>query len=771
MAYYKECIGYRANAKNIVDNAPSGKKINKPGDGFVTVFAERRNRESSLGEYGGDAYPLVYEHEIENTNYRLGVVLVADGVGNANFIHPSLGRYLDARIAECGISKGTTGELNNNKLMIFLQDLYGPEIFNDNYKSVLEYALKCFSVIPADGYFAADADHWSDADNNHQLSMPFYQRDSQSLGSRIICVGLYKTAIEWVRSNIKSLSDCMSDEVKIGNLAAGLKKDLEAFAFGDGEHSFRTRTQQTSQSGEVMFSYDDAPNTDKRDRYFLAATVAAWFYIYDAGDVRKGNKGSVYAVSFNIGDARTYLINKADGVRQISIDDAFPFNDMRGFVHRGQAPKTNKEYCDGSFFARIIKSELPCALFACSDGIYETVCNVHDSPTGRMTLPYGDSHGAKDILFEKNLLEAARRSYSFDDFKRELIFTFYAQPQNVKRVIESCESIGIDAKRDDSGTASIRFFGVDPEAPVEVFKELREAAGKTSLDKLWKLLETQPSTVTPVPYSEPQITPKEQRMDGQKLQYAIGSFKAAVLEKLVAKYSDAYDSMINANAPVKAVWGIPHEDKWTRPKWKLDAGNILVVVLNNALKDWQAIVSQYNGIVPAEWGTTKLYEHVIFDEEMLSLLKQIGFDAEYKKLSANPPLTDDDLQIRLYDWFQDAFFGVTPKSAENPGFEYNSRKYIWRSTDAPRTPGEWDKTLELVRSQFKEEMAAQKREETKEQNSAPAPSATAHATPIDSAHATAVDSAHAPSADNTSATIAPSDSASVKPDLGGSEVK
>ena len=394
MADYKERIGYRANARDAAKNVLSDGRVVKPSDGLVTVFAERRKNKSTNGEYGGDAYPLVDEYEIKiaNSRYRLGIVLVSDGVGNAAFTHPSLERYLETRVAEFGIKD----DLDKFKLRIFLEDLYGPEIFNEEYQCVLDYALRCFSPVRADGYFAADTERWYDKDN-FQRVMPFYKRDSQSLGSRITCVGLYKTAIEWVRQNGQKLqgADAFQEE-DVESLVADLKKDLEAFAFGEGEKSLRTRTQRTNQKGEVMFSYDDAPNPNQRLRYYLAATVAAWFYLYDV------KKESVQAVSINIGDARTYLINLKDGVRQISADEAFSDNnDMRGFVHRGQTPKTTHQFCDGSFFARIVKSDLPCALFACSDGIYETVCNV----PGRITLPYGENiHDALDILFEKNLL-------------------------------------------------------------------------------------------------------------------------------------------------------------------------------------------------------------------------------------------------------------------------------------------------------------------------------------------------------------------------------
>ena len=303
-----------------------------------------------------------------------------------------------------------------------------------------------------------------------------------------------------------------------------------------------------------------------------------------------------------------------------------------------------------------------------------------------------------------------RRSYSFDDFKRELVFRFYAQAENLGRSIESCESCGTDAKRDDSGTAAARFFGTDPDAPVELFARLRAAAsadgtGTTSLDTLWQLLIEQSQTEDEIPYYKPQVEKQEDRMEAQKLQYATRDFKTAVLDRLAAVYPKAYESMKNAQATT--VWGLEQGEMWPRPKFKIDVGYVLVIILGNALKDWQEIHSQLGGTVPEEWGTTELYAHAIYNEEMLSALKEIGFKKAYKTLTGEPPLTCEDLQLRLYEWFQEALFGATPQGAIDPNFEYGNRKYIWRPQDGLRTPETWRDSLQAVHAKFEEEMAKQ----------------------------------------------------------------
>ena len=106
----KETIGYRVNA----DSAPIG-VLNKMRKGLVAIYSERRNAQSYLGYYGGDAYPMSSEIQDPESNLVYGIVIANDGLGNGGFTHKSLNDFVN----------GDSDTTDEAKLGKFLRTLYG----------------------------------------------------------------------------------------------------------------------------------------------------------------------------------------------------------------------------------------------------------------------------------------------------------------------------------------------------------------------------------------------------------------------------------------------------------------------------------------------------------------------------------------------------------------------------------------------------------------------------------------------------------------------
>lgn len=611
-----EHIGYRVNAK-------SGRIQT---DGLLTVYAERHNDSASLGEYGGDAYPIVEEtvFNIGNKQYRAGIVLASDGVGQAAYVHPTLESKLKERLKK----ESLDSKDNVEALSVFLRTLYGPEIFKEANKSVYEYALRCFADVPPDGYFACNKANWE----RGQKVMPFYKRDSQSLGSRLTCVGLFLKFRKYVADN--GIVEWDKDK------ADALRNAVESYIAGELETNVGK-----------LFSHDDAPDATKRNVYFLANTVAVWFYVANDAD------GTVSAVALNCGDARCYLVDCKDGVRQISVDDAFDDGSMSAIVHFGATPRVDEQYHDRLFHARVVKAKYPCALLACSDGVYDTCPAFTKSEENfKYSLPYGDDQNANDFLFECNLLNALRRSYSYEDFSREIVFNFFAQSSAQKFAEHRQAGKYALVKRDDSGTLAGRFFGANN--GLRLMEQLREEGTVTSLDKLREFVEASDRKPR-IPYAHPHAQTDEEK-NGEKIaEYAIGDFKSNCSEILRGAYSSAFDQM-KADGET-TLWNIENcENKQSAFSIiRLFLTNInLIKILRGTIDDWNSSEKQANGepIIPSEW---KQYAHVLAVSGMTERLTEIKFAQKLQELcgGASEDVSEDELKLKLYDWFEKCFFG------------------------------------------------------------------------------------------------------------------
>lgn len=608
-----EAAGYRVNAKTPIGQA----------DGRVTVYAERRNENVSLGMYGGDAYPAVYESD------GAGIVLAADGVGQGGYLHPSLHRFL---LSQAAPSVLHIEESLGGNLYVFLQKLYGNEIFEGKNRDALAYAIRCFSDVPADGFFVADRNKWGDREN-HQVVSHFWERDSQSLGSRITCVGIFLKFRNYMTEHAVSVWDERS--------ASALRREIETYL---GELKKRLLDD------DKIFNYEDAPDIGKRQNYFLPATVAVWFYR------RSAVGGGVSALALNCGDARCYLADLSDGVRQISVDDALPNGNMTAFVHYGEVQRTEREYHDNLFRARIVYAETPCALIACSDGVYDTCPFIPEGKnvSKKETLRYGETEDSCDFLFEYNLLEAMRRCYSFDDFKREIVFNFFAQG-DAREFSEQGDGHAFEnVKRDDSGTLAARFFGPMDGAPVEFFRALRESksAGGTTLDKLWQ--ELCELSEEEIPYAPPHVESSAERNENIWDEYISRSeFSSYFLPFVKGLYSNAVASMIACGG--ETLWGMPHPPQEKTGFALNQFFNRMAckqAVFRLAVKDW----------LDCDGGKRyfhawRAHEHILVDFAMFRELRAFHFEDWVRAVTREYKNPDADRKLRLYSHFCRCFYG------------------------------------------------------------------------------------------------------------------
>ena len=640
---YNESLGYRVNAQSpSISDAKS-----------VIVYAERKNKDRALGSYGGDAYPAVYEtFEKFYDGYNAGFVLDADGLGNGGFTHESLGKYLEDNTPADFTDNfdALDNPRNDAKLSLFLRILYGNEIFEQNYAATLEYALRCFSPVPVDGYFGAEKELWQNkAENNAQTVKPFYERDSQSLGSRIICVAIHKM-----------LSGMLADKTVMNKpfaeIAELVLKNADKLLV-DLEPAIKK-----------LFKDSDA---DSRTigRYVLPNTVAFWFYVYDF----RAKKADAVAVS--IGDARCYALDAVNGVRQISIDDAAEDGDITSLIHYGNAPKNDETHFDNKFRARMIELKAPCALMACSDGVYDTCPHVKKQGD----ISFGNKEEVpSDIMFEKNLLDALRDCYSTDDFKRKIVFEFYAQ-RSGDDYAEKIDSNGYTrAKRDDSATLAARFF--DP--PVALFDALRKNV--TALDKLYDVIIEAKRGGIDIPYKKPHVESKAER-DESKLAETAAKLMTNELQELLKKaYPAAFECMKESGS--NTLWGVEHNNASPLSGFSLGQffkkGSVRAAVFLTCVEDWKVCS---NGTAPAEW-KNKLHEHVIINADIYNYLKKNDFD----KLAEKPTESGGDSQfdklLELYAWFEKCFYGVCEKP----------RGEVWGKADSERAEASLDEIKAIV---------------------------------------------------------------------------
>lgn len=608
-----EYIGYRANTFRVTNEKR----------GVVTVFAERNNN-VSLGEYGGDAVPFTHEYKKNGVVY--GTSVAADGVGQGAYAHPSLERFLNEYCKD-NYPNLSEKEKDATMLYVFLTILYGEDFVKD--QDALKYATACFSSVPKNGFFAANKESWQKYDDDFskktakvgQSVLPFYKRDSQSLGSRIVCVGLfYKFRRYFENSGITVFNAAIADT---------LKTKIEKYI-----------NEDLSEKVRILFSLDDAPNATKRGHYFLCSTVAIWFYAADE------SSKTVSAISLNCGDARCYVADLIEGVRQISVDDAFPDGTMSAFVHYGDKPRNDSEYHDGRFHSRIVKLQYPCALFACSDGVYDTCPDEK-----RKFLPYGQESEANDFLFELNMLRALRNCYSIEDFRRAVVFDFYGQSNtNCGELAEAGNFEHV--KKDDSGTLAGKFFG---DTPIELFEKLRRTT-KTFLDNFVKYLTDKHEEKIDLPYYSPRISSSEDKKKEMLSDYATGDFKSAIVAPLKDNYSKAFREMKENG--INELWGIENCDN-ELTGFKLNqfvsmAGNLTKMLVKALERNAEGSIDDL-----------PVYDNVLAIPAVKDALdKDDSFNKFVEKYLSSEKNEKADALIALYDKFKSAFYGNTPENYE-----------------------------------------------------------------------------------------------------------
>lgn len=423
------------------------------GKDFLTFYAERRSELGYLGIYGGDAYPAVFDGKKPNGE-RYGAIFVSDGVGGGAFLHESLEKWVEPYASE------------EEKLYEFLQALYGEEFFDD--EEALSYALRCFSPFPFNCFYATDT-------GKAQEYVPFYRRDSQSLASRIVCIGVYyRFRKEFFDRELSPQS------------AAELRQKIEEYVFGRVEDGVLKAGELRERVLGIFNNRTDGTQNAHRNRYFLPCTFSACFY-ETAGE-------KVKFVSINVGDSRCYKVDTVDGVMQISEDDAEPDGAMSCIVRFCENYERESGKRDCSFQARYGEADMPCALFCCSDGVYDT-CQLSVSKAnfqqvalnteGGVFSEYDHLGEANDTAFELNMQQLLRQAYSLDDVRKLLVGSLYvhANPKGWDADGARTEIVQGGAfdhiKFDDSATLGMSFFSKKEGFP-EILDALRTT--KTTLD-------------------------------------------------------------------------------------------------------------------------------------------------------------------------------------------------------------------------------------------------------------------------------------------------
>lgn len=430
-----------------------------PQDNFVkncalTLFAEHRGSNESIGFFGGDAYPAAWV-STDKKGRRYGLALAADGLGSGNFVHPSLQQWV--------ATKGTTEE---EKLHAYLEQMYGKAFFDDT--EAVEYAVRNFLPVPPNCFF-------NDENGVGQYNKPFYEKDSQYLSSRTVSIGVfyrfrrYFDDKEFTPDNVAKLREAIE---------VYLDRDLRANLF-------------------KVFDYSDTTNADKRNKYFLPCTMACWFFQEQEKDV--------LAAAYYVGDARCYKVDLTDGVMLISQDDANPLdNNMNCCIRFGEYNEANPQGMkDCAIKATFVQLDKPCAVFACSDGVYDT-CSALDA-SNKICLPAGRNefvkyevtklHESNDIAFERNYLEILRRANSLDDVSQLTATHIYCHSRldtagGTYSAVADCGNPG-DIKRDDSATMGMVFFGLTEAGYPLLLDELKDDAKwqNLSLIRLYDELE------------------------------------------------------------------------------------------------------------------------------------------------------------------------------------------------------------------------------------------------------------------------------------------
>lgn len=584
----RETIGMYATPSRNTAAAPYS-----VGRDRIAFYAERRNSESANGEYGGDAYPIVWEEDVKAG--KSGLILVSDGVGAGAFVHDSLREFVSRY------------EREEEKLARFLLDIYGKEIFDEENREALDYALRSFSEVPPDSFYITRT-------GIPQAKMPFYERDSQSLASRIVCVGLFLRFRHFARD--RRIESWTEENAEL--LRAEAERYLD--------------TELRGRISRIFDNEKDGQTARHREVFFLPCTLAAWFYL----DRRDANEAD--AVCLTVGDARCYKVDPADGVKQISTDDAFEDNSMSAIIHYGQKKRCPPEfegYSDCTLKKRRVRLKKPCALFACSDGIYDTCSGLPPEGSSKLGLGYGDTDECCDVAFERNFLEVIRQSNGTEDFRQLAVRCMYAQcaadgfsETSARRQSSYSGSFG-HVKPDDSGTFGMRVFADG--GIYGLVGALRAAAGKTTIERLWEAMKS-----TQLAYTPPVGESVQERRREAFAAFAKGEFLTAFRPLFAERIARDAEKVFADGA--KVLWGaeFPYDTVpggFTLNTWfKRHAP-----VFAELMCDDFAYLIEHDGVIPEEWNAG---EHILLDRALFRAAEKFALsertDELYESVREDP---------------------------------------------------------------------------------------------------------------------------------------
>lgn len=453
----------------------------------LSFYAEyRRDTDNKSDLYGGDAYPVVWSESVNGKKY--GMILVSDGLGSGSFTHEKLrSQYGDGE------------EPESDKLYDFLTGLYGDEFFSD--EEAVAYALRSFSPRQPDGLYMTPS-------GKERFEEPFYQRSSQYLASRIVCVGAFYKFRKRVKKyfengftaeNVKRFRDDLERYIDgesdaDGNLVFGGKSVTEEKGYKEWLESNDDCLRKN-----VWKTFDTINDAYKDKAVYLPCTFACWVFVEDDKNVN--------AAALFLGDSRCYKIDLKDGVQQISVDDvsanaehdgAMTVIQTFGFNHNAKTVGGVKTH-DGAIKATMVSLDKPCALFCCSDGVYDTCPTFDEGIEGMVQRKPSDEiarfelfREVNDLAFEYNFLNILKNSRGLDDLRQRLVRSFYAHtvpdfadPRGARSpvsVFESEKHSG-GVKLDDSATLGISFFSNGDNAAFDLIAALKETT--TVLDEIW----------------------------------------------------------------------------------------------------------------------------------------------------------------------------------------------------------------------------------------------------------------------------------------------
>ncbi len=650
-------------------------------DNSIALFAERRNKKEVFGYYGGDAYPIVSvrsdsktdevatikmqklldcdarilsegqpllkpkyfyivdalgdycrAHPIDGRmpsprdfananvtfdykckNVQFGVAISADGLGSGAFVHKSLEQQL-AHLPTY-----------SQKLEFFLRTLYGEEIFED--EEAFAYAMKCFAPIPPDSYYTTNS-------GNAQICIPFWERDSQSLASRMVCVGIFLNFHKFLYN--ERYGFVSKDSVHVGQdkfdiraksiTITPVNKTWSEQGVINLRDDIQNYVEQLKEKCYNFFDLDEAGIPAKEiSYYFLPTTFAGWFYVCSGS----GKNKTTSAVCVSIGDAHGYVIapHKDFGVRMVTMDDSYPNDDMRACFMFGKRPNTkNPDRHDNRPIACLVNLSGPCALLTCSDGIYDTCGSFQVDNNKDYIYPEGHSEsffGTIDIAFEHNLWELLKVCYSADDVAQLILKNFYIHSSkdandgvvSARRLFSVGAEKG-EAKPDDSGTFALCL--TDPDMTIcQFLDEIRAKCAQTRfvpyIDRMWKFVKEKEVQCCHVNLPE-----KESEENTIVLDLAS---KDAIVYLVRALMDEAINQVKEGQT---TIWNSPDPIPQTPFKRNQFFSRNRVRAVNLALEDSKEIAKE-GGKIPEDWTSEN---HVIVDEGILHRFKDAIYEME-----------------------------------------------------------------------------------------------------------------------------------------------